>query len=405
MVASRFDNTAPQWLIDVREVHPDLERVICTSGTTGSEKHVKLSMQNCESNAEAIRKSLPILPDDVALVVLSPIYAYGISVITTHEHVWCPDVLNITFGTRAFWKGASDNNVTTLPILPGHLDVLANMQFEKQLPKTLRYVTIAGGKVNAEHLKVLKRFRSAGVRTFVMYGQSEATARITCLEADDDTKPGCVGKPIHEDGKITIDPETSEILYEGPNVFCGYATCAEDLLTCEPVKVLHTGDVGRIDERGNLWITGRLKRIAKINGKRTSLDELETLLSAECGTTILCVSDDVFVYCCSTHAVTLPSDLLPGSLKNIVCKVLLKPSGKVDYESLLNYCSSQWKLKLLLTLVCTEQVGSFKLKMDSNDNQGHTRFRDSDSDFLDDYIVPTHTKFVYRERSHTSRPM
>jgi acyl-CoA synthetase (AMP-forming)/AMP-acid ligase II len=114
-----------------------------------------------------------------------------------------------------------------------------------------------------------------------MYGQTEATARMSYLPPQNiSSKLGSIGIPILN-GNFSIDNDTNELIYEGLNVFGGYANSLYDLMSFEDNKVLKTGDIARVDEDGFYYITGRLKRFVKIFGIRTNLDEIESILINE----------------------------------------------------------------------------------------------------------------------------
>ena len=127
-----------------------------------------------------------------------------------------------------------------------------------------------------------------GGRFFVMYGQTEATARIAYVPPDRlSEKLGSAGIAI-PGGRLSIEPAgagtmdgpvTGEVVYEGPNVMLGYATGSGDLaLGDELGGVLRTGDIGYLDEDGFLFLVGRSKRIAKVFGLRINLDEVEAAM-------------------------------------------------------------------------------------------------------------------------------
>lgn len=114
-----------------------------------------------------------------------------------------------------------------------------------------------------------------------MYGQTEATARMSFLPPEKlNEKMGSVGIAI-KNGKFETDIVTGELLYTGPNVFGGYAENASDLTSYIQPEFLKTGDLARIDDEGYVYITGRNKRMIKITGNRLNLDEIESILSKE----------------------------------------------------------------------------------------------------------------------------
>lgn len=122
----------------------------------------------------------------------------------------------------------------------------------------------------------------------VMYGQTEATARITChILNENPDKLGSAGRVLMG-GSIGVNG--GELVYKGENVTMGYAKSYRDLADGdERGSVLYTGDTGYIDGDGFVYITGRKSRVSKINGHRISLDELENLIEKDCGITAACV--------------------------------------------------------------------------------------------------------------------
>jgi len=317
--------------------------IISTSGSTGSKKFVKLTLANVMANCEAICKSLPIQQSDIAGLMLPISYSYGLSVINTHlfkhAHI-C--VMTTPFGSKVFWKELTDKKITSLALVPSHLVALKLGFFEMSLPKVLRYITLAGGALDRGGLLKIEAVIQRGPAAYVMYGQTEATARITCLPSEMfKTKRGSVGKPIA--GELSLDPETQEIIYDGPNVSMGYATTPQELYVWTERTRLRTGDIGRLDADGYLWITGRLKRIAKINSQRVSLDELERILSDRHDDVIIkCVSDDKLVYCCSTEDIPRPNDMLVGSIVMVKLEEFpMTSTGKTDYVKLLEAACSR----------------------------------------------------------------
>ena len=148
-----------------------------------------------------------------------------------------------------------------------------------------------------------------------MYGQAEATTRMSALPARAFLEiQGSAGAAMYG-GKFTItgpDKEErpayseGEIVYEGPNVTLGYAETAEDLEKPDSFNgILRTGDVGFLDERGFIYITGRLKRFAKINGQSVNLAYIEALLTTELAAEFTCVELNNKIYAATTSAIEI----------------------------------------------------------------------------------------------------
>ncbi len=265
---------------EVYEIHPSVKVLLSTSGTTGSPKFVKLSSENLLSNALSILDYLPVCNDDVVPLNLPVYYSYGLSILTTNSirggKIICTnkDILN-----RAFWADLDQYKYSSLAGVPYVYEVLHRIGFTKKSYPSLRYLTQAGGRLNTELIKVFRDYaRQHSLLFYVMYGQTEATARMSFLDPEYlDTKLGSIGKPVLN-GSFYLDDDLNELCYKGPNVFGGYANDVKDLITFDSGQVLKTGDIARVDEDGFYYITGRMKRFVKIVGSRINLDEIESLL-------------------------------------------------------------------------------------------------------------------------------
>src|SRR5664279_2611224 len=187
--------------------------------------------------------------------------------------------------------------------------------------------------------------RRRGWKFFVMYGQTEATARISYVPFEQlGKKVGSVGIAI-PDGSITMDEETGELIYRGPNVMMGYAECREDLAQGDELHgVLRTGDLARQDADGYFYVTGRLKRFLKMFGKRFNLDDMEKILSRRVEAVVACYGrDDLLMVavenCENTDAINSivceTFDLPRTAVRVVALKELPRTAnGKLDYQRL-----------------------------------------------------------------------
>lgn len=262
------------------QLHSELKLMLSTSGTTGSPKFVKLSEANLVENALSILDYLPIKITDSTPLNLPVYYSYGLSVLTSNAIAGGKMICsNKDILQKEFWQEMEKFGYTSLSGVPYFYEMLNRLGFTKKQYPPLRYLTQAGGKLNEKMLDIFSEYSTQNAIDFyVMYGQTEATARMSYLSpALLQSKKGSIGKPI-KNGQFTIISETGELVYEGPNVFGGYAEKPEDLATFETNKKLHTGDIAEMGSDGFYYIKGRLKRMAKIFGNRVNLDEIEQLL-------------------------------------------------------------------------------------------------------------------------------
>ncbi|MEV6844326.1 AMP-binding protein [Actinoplanes sp. NPDC051411] len=258
------------------QVHPDLALLLTTSGSTGNPKLVRLSRTAVRTNAEQIAEALEIDGNEVAITTLPLFYSYGLSVLNSHLIRGATVVLERTgIMQRTFWNAAVEHQVTSMAFVPSQYEMLRRLRFDPAKYPALRTLTQAGGRLRTERVtEFAEKMATVGGRLFVMYGQTEAGPRMATLPADRlADKLGSVGRVL-PGGEFTI--ENDEVVYHGPNVMMGYAETAADLAKGdEQGGVLRTGDLGRLDDEGFLFITGRLKRMAKVFGVRINLDDVE----------------------------------------------------------------------------------------------------------------------------------
>jgi len=280
------------------DLHPDLGLMLSTSGSTGSPKLVRLSAANLASNAAAIADYLGIRPDDVAATTLPMHYCYGLSVINSHLAAGATLLLtDLSVVDTCFWDAVRRHGVTTLAGVPYTFDLLDRVGFVDMDVPSLRSLTQAGGRLAPERVREYAALgRSRGWDLFVMYGQTEATARMAYLPPDlADVAPEAIGVPI-PGGSFRLEPlpevplsqdpsetaclEVGELVYEGANVMLGYADTSADLALGREVQTLRTGDVARRRPDGLFEIIGRRNRFAKVFGLRVDLDQVEQVYAA-----------------------------------------------------------------------------------------------------------------------------
>ncbi|MND72978.1 Long-chain-fatty-acid--CoA ligase [compost metagenome] len=265
------------------EIDNQIKLLLSTSGTTGSPKLVKLSERNVVENALSIIDYLPIESSDQTPLCLPIHYSYGFSVLTTNSikggriYTAVDDMLK-----RTFWQTFKSYKFTSIVGVPFVYEMLNRLGFYAYDLPSLKYFTQAGGRLNADLIEKFYQYsKEKNCRFFVMYGQTEATARMSYLPPQDlESKKGSIGKPL-KNGKFIIDEHSGELLYGGPNVFGGYAQNRDDLAIYEQPLWLRTGDLAQVDNDGYYFIIGRLKRFAKIAGNRVNLDELENYLKLD----------------------------------------------------------------------------------------------------------------------------
>ncbi|MHA7298133.1 AMP-binding protein [Pseudarthrobacter sp. MDT3-1] len=269
----------------VHSLHPDLALLLSTSGSTGSPKLVRLSYENLQANAESIAEYLGITEYDRAMTTLPMSYCYGLSVINSHLLRGASLVLtDLSVVDPCFWDLFRSEGATSFAAVPYTFELLERVGFAAMNLPTLRYVTQAGGRLGPD---LVRRYAGLGARSgwdlYVMYGQTEATARMAYLPPRlAGTSPGAIGIPV-PGGAFRIDPvpglEHGELVYSGPNVMLGYAQTPEDLGLGRTVDELRTGDLARRTADGLYEVVGRRSRFVKIVGLRVDLGQVERILA------------------------------------------------------------------------------------------------------------------------------
>lgn len=338
------------------KIHPDITLLLTTSGSTGSPKLVKLTRDNLLSNAESIAGYLSITSDERPVTSLPMHYSYGLSVINSHlikgATILMTDKAVIQ---KEFWNFVEEQHATSIAGVPYTYEMLRRLRiFRMDLPD-LKTMTQAGGKLNAKIAEeYIRKAEETGRRFFVMYGQTEATARMSYLPQEHALEkyasigvaiPGGSFSLIDVNGNEITEPEVDgELVYKGANVSMGYAECITDLAVGdENHGELHTGDIAHRDADGYYYITGRMKRFVKVWGNRCNLDAIEQLVKL-ITTNCACVGVDDLITIFVTeggldsHIKTLLSDKMGLNNHAFAVKVISEipknASGKIQYAEL-----------------------------------------------------------------------
>lgn len=339
-------------------IHPDLTVLLTTSGTTGSPRFVRLSADNIARNAQQIAEALSLARIDRAVATMPLVYSFGLSVLTSHAVSGGSLLISgRSVIEPTFWDEVTAHGATTMAGVPVTYKMLKRLGFADRAHPFTTLIQ-AGGRLEPELVSYFHTaMASRGGRFHVMYGQTEASPRITVLpHALLPAKLGSVGLPmsggrvrvLDRDGRVLPPATTGRIVYDGPNVMMGYADSAKDLALGDVFgDVLDTGDEGHLDDEGCLYLSGRTKRICKLSGVRISLDEVESLAAG-----MIADNADVAAYSRGDDmlVVVIESDDDADELRRALAKRLKVPpkllelrvvkalprlaSGKTDYRTL-----------------------------------------------------------------------
>jgi acyl-CoA synthetase (AMP-forming)/AMP-acid ligase II len=324
-----------------------IAEIIFTSGSTSTPKGVLLTHNNIIANTNSIIQYLNLNENDIIQIVLPFYYCYGLSLLHTHLRVGGQIVVNNNF---IFLASTIDNinkyHCTGFAGVPSHFQILLRKTdlFKNTFFTSLRYVTQAGGKL---HNIFINEFVSTfpSIQFITMYGQTEATARLSYLPSQMIyEKTGSIGKAIpdvelrvvDEGGESVVPGQIGEIIAKGNNIMAGYLN--DPIETSHAIRNgwLYTGDLGTVVEDGYIYLTSRIKEIIKVGGKRVSPKEIEEVI-----TMIPEVID------CSIEA--FQDELLGEGIKSTI---VINEKGKhITAEYIRNYCGSQLSAHKIPTII------------------------------------------------------
>ncbi len=306
--------------------------IIYTSGTTGRPKGVMLSHVNLASNTASIVKYLGLRPDDRGIAVLPFQFSYGNSVLHTHLAAGAELLLEDSIAyPHAVLQRLADRGVTGFSGVPSTFALLlSRCDLAAFDLSRLRYLTQAGGPMPKANILRL-RAQLPNARLFVMYGQTEAAARLSYLPPDRlDDKLGSVGVAIpgvelavlRPDGTGANPNEVGEIAAQGPNVMRGYLKDPDATREALRGGWLHTGDLGHFDDDGFLYIDGRAVEMIKVGAFRVSPQEVEEAIAALPGVAEVGVTG-------------IPDELLGQAIKAVL---VMKEGAKLEVRTVKAHC-------------------------------------------------------------------
>ncbi len=354
------------------KVNPDLEinesslaSIIYTSGSTGEPKGVMLSHRNIVSNTLAICEYLHLSENDIQMVVLPFFYVMGKSLLNTHFAVGGRVVINNKFAFPAtVLKQMVEEKVTGFSGVPStyayllHRSPLARYRDKLH---SLRYCSQAGGHMARRLKEELRRILPDHTRIYIMYGATEASARLSYLDPDRfEDKMDSIGEPIpgvtlkifDEQGKEVPKGAVGELVASGPNIMQGYWRDPESTAKVLDGNGYHTGDLAYQDEEGFFFVQARKDNLLKVGGHRINPLEIEdAILDSDLAfeTVVFGVPDDllghrlVAVVCprngnCTARDIEahcarkLPKYKVPSEIK-LVHNIPKSPNGKIDRQA------------------------------------------------------------------------
>jgi long-chain acyl-CoA synthetase len=319
----------------VRVIDADLAAIIYTSGSTGEPRGVMLRHVNIRANTESIVSYLGLTAADRVMCVLPLYYVYGLSLLHTHFRVGASVVLDNRFAFPNVVLTAMEQFAVTG--FAGVPSTFALLLHKSNLPEAtlpaLRYVTQAGGGMPPARVREWLE-RGPAAPFYVMYGATEASARLTYLPPDRlMDKLGSIGRAIpnveivvrREDGQPAAPGEVGELVARGANIALGYWNDEAGTAERFTAAGYHTGDLGYADDEGFLFLVGRRHDMIKVGANRVGAKEIEDVICDHAGVSEAAV-------------VGAPHDILgEAPIAFVVCR----DGADVDAGSLAAHCGAR----------------------------------------------------------------
>lgn len=306
-----------------------------TSGSTGTPKGVMITHRNIECNTRDIVAYMNLTPADRVMVVLPFHYCFGLSLLHSHLLAGGSMVLNNDFRLfpETVLKDMQEQECTGLAGVPSTYQILLRTsRFRRMGFPRLRWFQQAGGKLPNPCIEEI-RSSFPQVKYYLMYGQTEATARLSYLPPDRlGQKLGSIGKGLHSTKLEVVKPdgapvvpgsgEVGEIVASGDNIAAGYWNDPIETGKFFRAGKLHTGDLAVVDGDGYIFIVERERDMIKSGGNRVSAKEVEDVIAGRPEVVEVAV-------------VGVPHDLLGESIRAFV---VLRPGTVLSDTEILTHC-------------------------------------------------------------------
>ena len=321
------------WPATPADFDPDQDAALMlTSGTTARPRAVRVTHRNIQANTNSIVEYLELDSAERILVILPFYYCFGTSLLHSHLRVGGSVALCNTFTYPETALDMMESaECTGFAGVPSSFQLLLrNSTFRRRATPSLRKIQQAGGKLHSVLIQELVSVKPLA-RVYVMYGQTEATARLSYLPPEElPTKLGSIGKGIPdvdlrvlgETGNPVKPGEVGEIIARGANISPGYFNDPESSAARFVDGALHTGDLATVDEDGYIFVVDRIADFIKSWGFRVSSQEVESC--------VLQLPDIV-----SAAAVGVP-DLAAGEAIHVF--VTLRAKSGITPEAIITHC-------------------------------------------------------------------
>lgn len=329
----------------------DVAIMLHTSGTTSNPKKVMLTHRNLLANIRSNVTSLELNCNDRCLIVLPMCFGYcNTSQFLTHFYLGGSIVIyDGTFVPVRFFHYIEKYGCTNTTCIPTMLYLITKSKKSNYSLQSLRYLCFGGGTISLDVLKKVSKWLP-NVGIVQTYGQTEASPRITCLlPQDSERKIGSVGRPIpgvrvkvvDEDGKELSANCRGEIVVKGDNIMKGYYKRPEETAKVIRNGWLYTGDIGRFDAEGYLYVVGRIKNVIITGGLNIYPEEIEEVLRS---------------YSDVEEALVLPKQHeVLGEVP--MAQVVVKKNSRVSTSELLDFCKERLGIqKIPSEIIVVEKI-------------------------------------------------